>query len=344
MEDFDNSYIKPDILKSLESSTDSTEIYKSLIDIFKSAFISNCNLDDASVTEEELQTLEELNQVEVVDNIKNLMETLLNFKSNCKLAKEGELVLRCDLLEKMLQKQESEVRNHIKIEHQLKLHIESAQQRILELEMSYNESQALIKEMEGKGLENIQTKLKKIEAKFQSELNKVTQDYREGVYQEAKYNEKIKKLEEMFEKKEKAYVKLLHDYNKVKKRLEESVKDYEKLKNGIKGYKSRSVSTEFKIRKSSFNDELNKVQQLNNLELRDGGKIDKQEIKKNKNFDFKIISSPKNWKIAEPVPPPLELKQNSLGKIGKYSSRRHIRSSSDSSKTVSSRKSKFKNK
>ena len=321
MEDFENSCIKSGILQSVDSSTDSVTTYKSLKEIFKSAFINNCNLDDSSVTDDELRTLEELDQVEVVDNIKNLIEALLAFKSNYKSASTGELAIRCDQLEKMLQKQESEVRNHIKIEHQLKLHIDTNQQKILELEKNYSEAQATIKELEGKGLESMQTKLKKIEARFQCELNKVIKQYREEAYNEAKNNEKIKKLEEMYEKKEKAYVKLLQDYNKSKQQTEDSIQDYGKLKIENKGNNSRSISTGFKLRRSSYNDNLNKVQNLAKIndEEENKGKNDKKIANSAIKFDLKNSPLPDNRKI-----------------IG------HIRSSSDSSKLVSSRKSKLK--
>ena len=94
MEGTDSSFIHSNHLKSLESSTEYAVLPKSLQEIFKTAFITNCNLDDASVTEDELQTLEDLDQTEVIDNIKNLIDTLLQFKSNCKSASIGELATR----------------------------------------------------------------------------------------------------------------------------------------------------------------------------------------------------------------------------------------------------------
>ena len=103
MDDLESSYIKPDQLKSLNSSLSSDSLLSSLREIFKFAFIQNCNSDDASVTEEELQTLEELDESELLDNIRNIISTLLTFKSNCKSASTGELATRVDQIEKLLQ-------------------------------------------------------------------------------------------------------------------------------------------------------------------------------------------------------------------------------------------------
>jgi chromosome segregation ATPase len=320
MEATESSFIKPDLLRSLSSCNSFRDIEKPLKDLFKSAFITNCALDDASVTDEELQTLEELDNSELIENLKSLLDTLLTFKSNCKSSNSGELATRCDQLEKMLQKQESEVRNHIKAQHQLKLHIDNLQQKISELEKNNIEAKASIKEMEDKGLETMQSKLQKIEQRFQSELNKVVKDYRD----EFKKTEKIKKLEEMYEKKEKAFIKLQQDYFKVKQKLEEIV-----------GEKVRSVSDEkFKIRRSSFNEDFYKVQNIGNVFAKEVCKTKKEKDRK---FSFRPPE-----KVLEPVPPPLELKQASVVKIHSYSSRRHLRSSSDSGRPISTKKFKIK--
>ena len=315
MEATENSYIKPDLLKSLSSSSylPFQDIDKSLREIFKSSFINNCALDDASVTEDELQTLEELDQTELVDNLKSLLDTLLNFKSNCKSSSSGELATRCDQLEKMLQKQESEVRNHIKTEHQLKLHIDTQQQQIIELERLNTEAKLSMKEMEDKGFETMQAKLLKIEARFQSELNKVVREYRD----EQKKNERIKKLEEMYEKKEKAFVKLQQEYLRVKQKLEE-------------GGNVRSSSDEkFKIRRSSFNEDFYKVQNIAYAK-----EVCKTKKEKEKGFCFKVPE-----KFFEPIPPPpLEAKHVGSTKTGGHSARRHTRSSSDSVRAISSKK------
>ena len=329
MEATESSFTKPDLLNSICSSS-IANFSSSIREVFKSAFVSNCSLDDASVTEEELQTLEELDNPELVDNLKSLLDTLLTFKTNCKTSNSGELATRCDQLEKMLQKQESEVRNHIKSQHQLKLHIDNLQQKIAELEKHNIEAKASIKEMEDKGLETMQSKLQKIELRFQSELNKVVKEYRDGYGK----TEKIKKLEEMFEKKEKAFVRLQHDYSKIKQKLEE-----------VLGQKARSSSDEkFKIRRSSFNEDFYRVQNIGSVIVKEEGKTKKEKEKekakekeKERKFCFKVSD-----KGFEPVPPPIELKQGSIGKIGSYSSRRHIRSSSDCGRPISTKKFKIK--
>lgn len=315
MDATESSCIKPDLLKSLSGSVSFNSIEKTLRDIFKSSFISNCALDDASVTEDELQTLEELDQTELLDNVRSLLDTLLNFKSNCKNSNEGELATRCDQLEKMLQKQESDVRNHIKTEHQLKLHIDTLQNKIVELEKLNVEAKSAIKEMEDRGLETMQAKLQKIEARFQNELNKVVKEYKE----EQRKNEKIKKLEEMYEKKEKAFLKLQQDYIKVKQKLDEYI-------GGVRN----SSDEKFKIRRSSVNEDFYKVQNFANA--KEGMKNKKEKESK---FFFRVPE-----KCVEPTPPPLETKQNGSG--GGSSARRHIRSTSDCGRGISSKKFKTK--
>ena len=348
MEGTDSSFIHSNHLKSLESSTEYAVLPKSLQEIFKTAFITNCNFDHASVTEDELQTLEDLDQNEVIDNIKNLIDTLLQFKSNCKSASIGELATRCDQLEKMLQKQESEVRGHITLEHQLKLHIDSIQQKVIDLESALSEAQVSIKEMEGRGLENMKGKLQKVEAKFQSEMDRVIKDYKEGVRNEAKNNEKIRKLEEMYEKKEKAYVRLQLDFNKMKEKLEETLQEYMKVKTGNRDEREKSFSGEIKMRRSSYNEEMNHGSKVAGVYGGDYGKS-KMSLRENieikvqgSKFKFNNDNSVEERHFVEPIPPPLELKHNQVGKFSKLGSRKHVRSSSDCVNSLSSRKCKTK--
>ena len=303
METSEFSCIKAENL-NLVFSRASHDGNKALREIFKKAFITNCNLDDTSITEEETQALEELDEGEIVENIKNIIDNLLGFKSIYKSTTSGELSTRCDQLEKMLQKQESEVRNHIKLEHQLKLLIESLQEKIKNLENKNLEALRSISEMENKGFETMQNKLQKIEAKFQSELAKIVKEYRGEACAEGKNAEKLKKLEEMYEKKEKALIKLQQDHAKIKYKLEEKTEDFEKLKNELKSYKKSSNSSDaFKTRRSSYNEDFNKVHHISYVFSKDSEKRMKVNEEK---LIFK--GSPnlcENKKIG-----PLEFKQN----------------------------------
>ncbi|MEW3935601.1 hypothetical protein, partial [Pseudomonas aeruginosa] len=65
-------------------------------------------------------------------------------------SEKGELKQRSEQFETMLQKAEAEVRNHIRIEHQLKLHIENHQNRIEELERIGVQDKMMITELEEK--------------------------------------------------------------------------------------------------------------------------------------------------------------------------------------------------
>lgn len=243
MESFDNSYKKKtEFLGSLDCFVDRPGVNNQLREIFTLAFIKNCTLEDASVTEDELKTLQELDEREVVNNIICLMENLLNFKANCKTMESGELATRCDQLEKLLQKQEAEVRSHIKIEYQLKLYIGTLQQKLAETQESLSQAQNSIREMQSKGLETIDTKLQRIEFRFQNELNHVIKEYRNDDYNQVKNNEKIKKLEEMFEKKEIAYITLLGDYTRLKQRLDDFLREYDRVKCYSSRAKKRSGS------------------------------------------------------------------------------------------------------
>ena len=105
-----------------------------LKELFTFAYTTNCELESESLTEEERQTLDELDALEVLENFKDLVVDLLNFKKDFRSSEKSELAQRSEQFEAMLQKLESEVRNHIRVEQQLKLHLESAQSRVEELE------------------------------------------------------------------------------------------------------------------------------------------------------------------------------------------------------------------
>jgi hypothetical protein len=49
-----------------KSEDDVEEVEKSLYELFKYIFITNCNIDDDSMTEEEAKTIEELDSLELL--------------------------------------------------------------------------------------------------------------------------------------------------------------------------------------------------------------------------------------------------------------------------------------
>lgn len=77
---------------------------------------------------------------EVLDNFKDLVKELLNFKRDYKSTDKAELAQRSVQFENLLQKLEAEVRNHISIEHQLKIIIENTQHKVDELEKFKSEA------------------------------------------------------------------------------------------------------------------------------------------------------------------------------------------------------------
>ena len=330
MESSQNSQRLSKKLLSLESPKDFSEFFRSFKDLFKENFISNCHLDDASVTIEELETLEELDHAEVLENFKDLLESLLTFKTNCKADSSGELATRCEQLEKMLQKQESEVRTHIRNEHQLKLHIDTTQQKFKELEDKYQEAQMTIKEMESKGCESMQTKLKKIEDRFHKEITKVSSKYRSETESGLKEFERIQKLEEMYEKKEKSYTKLKQDFVKMKILLEETTKECKNMKKEMEKHCMNIISSDALTKRKEDNDKsFSKVHIVIKSTT-----IDKKRShmkKKSNEILFQYSKHP-----IDPTPP--ESRPHNIIKASLYNSRRHIRSQSEYSRPHSSKK------
>ena len=121
-------------MSSVTDEIDLTDLEKGLSGLFRYAFITNCHLDKASITEEEVSTLEELDSLEVLENLKDVVMSLLNFKKENVDSDVAELAEKADQFEAMLQKLEGEVREHIRIEHQLRLHDENTQAKLEEAE------------------------------------------------------------------------------------------------------------------------------------------------------------------------------------------------------------------
>ena len=118
-------------------------------ELFKQAFSTNCMLDDSSVTAEELATLEDLDIQELLENFKELVNGLLGFKKSCKTSEKAELVQLNEQLEQMLQKAEAEIRTHIGIEHQLKIHAELTQTQLDDLSKKYAHAKGTILQLRG---------------------------------------------------------------------------------------------------------------------------------------------------------------------------------------------------
>jgi hypothetical protein len=93
----------------------------SLHSLFKDVYVLNCQIDCDFANSTELKLIEDFDFTELVDNFKEIVLHLVTFKQD-HAAQGGS---RADQLEQLLQKVEEEVRQHIRVEQQLKLHIEA---------------------------------------------------------------------------------------------------------------------------------------------------------------------------------------------------------------------------
>ena len=119
--------------------------------------------------------MEELDALEILENFKDVIVDLLNFKKDCKSADIAELAQRNEQFENMLQKLEAEVRTHVRIEHQLKLHIETTQAKQEETQKKYKRAKLKIKELEATHNKHLdlEHKLKRTEAKLAKKCREV---------------------------------------------------------------------------------------------------------------------------------------------------------------------------
>lgn len=79
-----------------KSEDDIEEVEKGVYELFKYIFITNCKIDENSMTEEEAKTIEELDSLELLQNLKDLANELLDFKKEHKNSELSELAERAD--------------------------------------------------------------------------------------------------------------------------------------------------------------------------------------------------------------------------------------------------------
>ena len=99
-------------------------------DVFRSAYRRNCHLDDCSMGQDDELALAELSPAQAITCLQELLDRLLTEKQELRKEETFELRTRCEQFERMLQKLESEVRAHIRVEQQLKLQIEATQEKL----------------------------------------------------------------------------------------------------------------------------------------------------------------------------------------------------------------------
>ena len=299
--------------------------------LFKTNFIANCHLDDASITEEELETLEELEPLEVLENLKDLIESLITFKTNLKQSNSEELAVRCEKLEKMLQKQEADVRKHIGAEHQLRLLVETLNQKNDELKVKYENAQLALKTLENSNGESINEKISKLESHFVKEISNLTEKYKKDTQTKSAESEKLKKLEEMFKKKEKNYSKLSEDFNLLKSLLEKTTNECISLRKEIEKHSSPGSKIIHKRKHDLIESSLNKVHTINRSMVIENHR--KSQVYKKKS-DEALLKGSENL--------PLSDVRNISVKTSLHHSKRHLRSNSDYTHPSSWKKINFK--
>lgn len=130
--------------------TDVNELTCHIRNLFLAVFSTNCALEGSEITQDEIETINEFDVFEILENLKEIINGLFSFKKECLTSEKAELVKRSEQFEKMLQKLEAEVRNHIRTEHELKLHIETNENHSEELKQQNTKQVFEIKELQDK--------------------------------------------------------------------------------------------------------------------------------------------------------------------------------------------------
>lgn len=92
-----------------------TDLETGLRDLFNKAYLSNCEIECEELTAADRDTLEDLDSLEILENFKDLVNSLLSCKRDFKQTDKSEIAGRCEQFETMLQKLEAEVRTHIRV-------------------------------------------------------------------------------------------------------------------------------------------------------------------------------------------------------------------------------------
>ena len=209
--------------------------------LFEDTFISNCKLENTPISSEDLKDVMSLDINRIVDNLKLLISSLLSFKRSSISEDKSELIQRNEQFEMMLQKLEAEVRNHIRVEHQLKLHIESNQ----------------AEELESLQAKHITDPINP--AKNTSKVRQVSKDHIECM-------EKIEMLEMKLSKKNSIIHKLELDFVKLKSNPLKNPRDssLSKLKQKSDKNRKKELVEELKYKPDQNNPELQRLQYLLN--------------------------------------------------------------------------------
>lgn len=249
--------------------SETAQFEKLLKDFFTEIFYEKCVIEDSSVTSEEQESINSLTFIEVLDNLKNMFMELMNFKKSFLTQDKFEILKTNEKFEAMLQKLEAEVRNHIRVEHQLKLHIENNQNHSEELENMNQKLIAQIKELADKG-----KAVGKVEVKGVMErIMKLEAVVAKKDLQIAKLETENLKLRKMLDGKENGKK---GDVDGLKQKCEENVYELYKLEQVLKEKAVRGVMRERNrnCRKSNVETEISqcKVKDINRASAKNLGK------------------------------------------------------------------------
>jgi hypothetical protein len=180
------------------SLTESVDFEKVLHELFRYAYMSNCELMEEELSPEELETLQDLDTAEVLENFKDLILDLINYKRNSLKTEKSELIQQNEQFEGMLQKLEGEVRNHIRIEQQLKLHLESSQAKLDEsdkkIKVLQDQLDAAEARLVGTGasmtspVSQLEHQLKALEERYKHEISRLTLEHTSAIKSSSRHN------------------------------------------------------------------------------------------------------------------------------------------------------------
>lgn len=214
---------------------------KRIHELFKDCFIQNCQLDEDEVNELELETLETLEPEEIFENLKELLGSLISFKKSINNSETKELTQRLVIFEKMIQKLESDIRNHISIEHQMRLDMETYEFKIEELQKIKQfhikkiedldkllvDKESEILHIKNKNALDLEIKLKAIEEKFKHEICSAMEYYRKDSGSVGRMEKTTKNLviSEIEKKNEEFNIKDCHSGRGKKSRFPKVIKE-----------------------------------------------------------------------------------------------------------------------
>lgn len=203
--------------KSPYKMTNFSKLESKVKDLFKTTYTSNCKIEDIPTTNEQIEILLAVDVFIVLENLSLLIDSLILFKQNSQQEEKSSLIQQNEQLETLLQKLEAEVRNHIRVEQELKLQNEEAE----------NEKNHYLNEI----------KLLTSQIKSQSRTRKNSSDF----------SDKIEQLESSLAKKNNIIHKLELDFVKLRSMIENSSPIRKKKRNGRFSQDKQEILTQIKI-------------------------------------------------------------------------------------------------